>query len=284
VSTPRAAIILPARYHSTRFPGKPLSIIAGKPLIEWVYQRAAEVRGVSRLLVATDHKDIAETVRAFGGEVVMSGEHETGTDRVAAIAREFAEEIIVNLQGDEPLFPPSLVEEMIALITRSDETSIDSRDPSPASLGYPPPAGDPRSLLRKGRYDQQTSHPTDIVTACHAITSDDEINDPNVVKVVKDRNGRALYFSRAAIPFVKGDSATTRYRHVGIYVFKKESLIRFAELEPTPLEKSENLEQLRALENGMSIRLVETEYSTVGVDVPEDIKSVEKLLTTAYSL
>ena len=246
---PGVAVILPARYHSTRFPGKPLAELAGKPLIEWVYRRAEQVRGVARIVVATDHNEIKTVVESFGGNVVLtSSSHATGTDRVAEVARSLDEDCIVNLQGDEPVFPPGLIEEMIAGLESSSDV--------------------------------------DIVTACHKIDEASEIDDPNVVKVVMDRSNRVLYFSRSPIPF----SSTTHsrhahanesaYRHVGIYVYRKSSLLRFAELPPSPLEQSEGLEQLRALENGMTIHVVETRYSTVGVDVPEDIKNVEKAITT----
>jgi 3-deoxy-manno-octulosonate cytidylyltransferase (CMP-KDO synthetase) len=245
--TSGVAVIVPARYHSSRFPGKPLAVIAGRTLVEWVHRRASEVRGVSRVLVATDDERIASAVRAFGGEVVMtSSDHPTGTDRVAAVARTLDEDRIVNLQGDEPVFPPRLVEEMIDAM-RGD---------------------------------------IDIVTPFHRITRAEDVVNPNVVKVVMDGSRRAMYFSRSPIPFVKTDHTTQagHYRHIGIYVFKKESLLRFARTEPSPLEKAESLEQLRALENGMTIQLVETEYATLGVDSPEDMKDVEKALTATYSL
>lgn len=254
VST-RAAIILPARYHSTRFPGKPLAVVAGKPLVQWVYERACEIRD-ARVIVATDHDSIAEAARGFGAEVAMtSPDHATGTDRVAAVARDLVEDVIVNVQGDEPLFPPGLVEEMIAFVTPAATAAEDS-------------PGDPVP---------------DIVTACHRIKNDGEIDNRNVVKVVMDRRGQAMYFSRSPIP-PNINKKTHHYRHVGIYAFRRDSLVRFSELERTPLEKAESLEQLRALENGMAIKLVETTYSTVGVDTPEDIKSVEKALGSAYSL
>jgi 3-deoxy-manno-octulosonate cytidylyltransferase (CMP-KDO synthetase) len=198
-------------------------------------------------VVATDHEHIAKAVRAFGGSVVMtSGDHATGTDRVAEVAKTLDDDLIVNLQGDEPVFPPKLVEEMIEVFDRDGSV--------------------------------------DIVTAAHRITDASEIENPNVVKVVMDQHGRALYFSRSKIPSVRahGDaSETVHYRHVGIYVFKRESLLRIAGEAPTPLEKSERLEQLRALENGMSIHVVITEDTTIGVDVPDDIKSVEKALSAA---
>ncbi len=251
------AIILPARYHSTRFPGKPLALLAGKPLIEWVYRRAQQVKGASRIVVATDHEDIASTVRGFGGEAVMtSSGFRTGTDRVAHVARTLRCDPIVNLQGDEPLFPPQLVADMVARL--------------------------------------QSSPGTDIVTACHPIFHEDEMQNPNAVKVVFDGEGRALYFSRAAIPHRAAHAAPSStaggssdgpaalgYRHVGIYVFWTASLLRFTELPTTPLETSEALEQLRALEHGMVIRVVETAQPTVGVDTPEDVKDVEKALRGA---
>lgn len=240
----RVAVVLPARYHSSRFPGKPLALLAGRPLIQWVFDRAERIGGVSRVLVATDHDGIASVVKGFGGEVVMtSRDHETGTDRVAEVATELEEDIIVNLQGDEPAFPPELVEEMVAPLRHS--TTID------------------------------------IVTACHEIRNPNEIGNCNVVKVVMDQSSRALYFSRSAIPApAGGGESAPAHRHIGIYAFHKASLLRFAGYTRTPLERAENLEQLRALENGMVVHVVKTTYRTVGVDVPEDIKTVEKALAS----
>jgi 3-deoxy-manno-octulosonate cytidylyltransferase (CMP-KDO synthetase) len=247
------AVVLPARYHSTRFPGKPLALIGGKPLIEWVYRRAELVPDVSRIVVATDDDAIASTVRRFGGDVVMTSGHcRTGTDRVAEAARNLPFDPIVNLQGDEPIFPIGVVRDMVAVATNEPDT--------------------------------------DIVTACHPIVDEGDLENPNVVKVVTDTTGRALYFSRAAIPYrcgeTSGDEAdppgrgTTGLglRHIGIYVFRRASLLRFSELPRTRLEILENLEQLRALEHGMTIRVVETAELSVGVDVPEDVKTVEKAL------
>ncbi|UCG51472.1 MAG: 3-deoxy-manno-octulosonate cytidylyltransferase [Candidatus Latescibacterota bacterium] len=254
MTTPGFAVVLPARYGSTRFPGKPLAVIAGKPLIEWVYRRAKDIRGAAAVIVATDHKTIAETVERFGGRVVMtSGDHRTGTDRVAEVASSLDCEHIVNLQGDEPIFPPRLVEEMVEVSGRTPKI--------------------------------------DIVTACHPIFECDEFENPNCVKVVMDRSGRALYFSRLPIPFRRGDTSRGEdhrvesespigYRHIGIYVFRKESLLWLSRASRTPLEVSEGLEQLRALENGMAIQVVKSAQPTVGVDVPDDIKSVEKALST----
>ena len=235
-----AAIVLPARFNSTRFPGKPLAVVNGRPLIEWVHLRARQVRGADAIVVATDDERIAAAVREFGGEVVMTSvEHATGTDRVAQVASSLDHDIIVNLQGDEPVFSPALVDEMIELAATSD---------------------------------------ADIVTACHRVTDRREIESPHVVKVVCDTTGSALYFSRAPIPHLRDEGEVHAYRHIGIYVFRRESLLRFASLQRTPLERVENLEQLRALESGMIIRVVESGETTVGVDVPDDIKNVEKIL------
>lgn len=264
------AVVLPARYNSSRFPGKPLAQIAGRPLIEWVYRRARQIRGVGALLVATDDDRIAETVRSLGGEVVMTrGDHETGTDRVAEVAGSLEFGYVVNLQGDEPIFDPVTVEAMMDRL-----------------------AGNPG---------------TDIVTACHPLVSDEEKNDPNVVKVVVDRRQRALYFSRSPIPHgtpeqpegapdshagrgrprASVDSAgrgrSIGYRHVGIYAYTRDALLRFAGLPRSPLERSERLEQLRALENGMTISVVISSTPTIGVDTPEDIKKVEKEISRIYT-
>lgn len=191
-------------------------------------------------MVATDDDRIAEAVRAFGGEVVMTREdHVTGTDRVAEVSRTLRSPILVNLQGDEPVFDPRMVERMVDLLRR-DAT-------------------------------------VDIVTACHQIHTVAEFQSPHVVKVALDRRGHAMYFSRAPIP--EGGLATgTAYRHVGVYAFRREALARFARMPRSPLEIAERLEQLRALENGLRIGVVETKRATVGVDVPADIKNVERVM------
>ncbi|MGD8413588.1 MAG: 3-deoxy-manno-octulosonate cytidylyltransferase [Candidatus Latescibacterota bacterium] len=240
-------VVLPARYGSTRFPGKPLAEISGRPLIEWVYRRASGIVGAGEVLVATDDRRIAEVVESFGGNVRMTGsDHATGTDRVAEVAAKSEFPIVVNLQGDEPVFDPSAVTSMVDAL-----------------------ASDPAA---------------DIATACHPVESPEEFNNPNIVKVVFDGSGRALYFSRSPIPSGAGASGPAKaYRHVGIYAYRKESLLRFTSLERSALEKSEKLEQLRALENGMTIRVVVTGQPTFGVDVPEDVKKVEKELSRIYT-
>ena len=276
----RVVVVLPARYHSSRFPGKPLAVIAGKPLIEWVYRRARVIRGISRVVVATDHDHIASAVHKFGGEVVMTSSHHcTGTDRVAEVASALDDDYVVNLQGDEPLFPPSLVEEMIEVLkgdrptrtggpkvtegrSRSPLASAHLADPLLSKSARKSSESDLLSPSARGDEDNGVQ-PIDIVTACHPISSADEINSPNVVKVVMDGSNRALYFSRAAIPFfgAKKDVVDREcYRHIGIYAFTRESLLRFTAAAPTRLEKTEGLEQLRALEYGMKIQVIKTEY------------------------
>ena len=205
-----------------------------------MHRAALRVRGAARVVVATDDARIADAVRGFGGEVITTAaDHATGTDRVAEVAKHLRADVIVNLQGDEPVFDPALVERMVAVF---------SADPA-----------------------------VDIVTACHALESDAGFHDPNIVKVVFDARRHALYFSRAPIPSGAMDGRGA-WRHVGIYAYRRAALLRFAGLPRTPLEISERLEQLRALENGMTIAVVETERESVGVDVPADVKKVEKVL------
>jgi 3-deoxy-manno-octulosonate cytidylyltransferase (CMP-KDO synthetase) len=192
------------------------------------------------VVVATDDERVAAAVRGFGGDVVMTrSDHATGTDRVAEVAKKLRADVIVNLQGDEPVFEPALVERMVAVFAKRAEV--------------------------------------DIVTACHALDDAEAFRDPNVVKVVVDRGGRALYFSRAPIPSGALDAPGAR-RHVGVYAYRRAALFKFAGLPRTPLEAAERLEQLRALENGMTIAVVETKQTTIGVDVPADVKNVEKIL------
>jgi 3-deoxy-manno-octulosonate cytidylyltransferase (CMP-KDO synthetase) len=234
MSGPSFVVVLPARWGSSRFPGKPLAGIGGKPLIQHVWERARAIEGAARVVVATDDERIAGCVRGFGGDVVMtSAEHATGTDRVAEVARSLDADVVVNLQGDEPVFDPRVVRRML-------------------------------DALADG---------ADIATACHPITRREEIESPHVVKVVVDAAGRALYFSRAPIPSGAPESGRA-LRHVGVYAFRRDALLRFAALPQTELETSEGLEQLRALENGMTVAVVLTDTITHGVDVPDDIKTV----------
>lgn len=233
-------IVIPARFGSTRFPGKALADIKGRPLIVRVAENAMGVKLADRVLVATDDPRIFEAVTAAGFACEMTGAHATGTDRIAEVARRHAAALVVNLQGDEPLLPPADVD---ALIRRL-----------------------------------QTEPDWDLGTCGHAFGGPDSWLQPNVVKVVTDLRGRALYFSRAPIPGMFPGGGTSGHaaalRHVGIYAFRREALLRFAALTPTPLERTEGLEQLRALENGMRIGVVTIGAGTIGVDTPADLECV----------
>lgn len=245
-------IILPARYESSRFPGKPLVDIGGRTLIEWVYRRADRVRGVGEVIVATDDIRIQRAVEAFGGRAVLTPRDiRTGTDRVAAVTRDLDYDVVVNLQGDEPVVPDGLVEEMISVI---DETGAD------------------------------------MVTPCHPIDDPGDLTNPNVVKMIMTSDRRALYFSRSPIPYGAwkalhgpGAAPADAFRHIGVYAYRKGALLEFAGAPPSLLERQEGLEQLRALELGMDIRTVVSQERTAGVDVPEDIKIVEKILVKNYT-
>ena len=229
--------VIPARYASTRFPGKPLALLMGKAMIQHVFERTRRARGLSAVLVATDDARIADAVRSFGGEVAMTGECRTGTDRVFEASRGRPEEIILNVQGDEPLIDPACLEALLGAFV----------DPA---VGMAP--------LRRP-------------------LAADEAQRPNVVKVVCGLSGDALYFSRSPIPFVRQGPAQA-FAHVGVYAYRREILARLASLSSTPLERAEGLEQLRALENGLSIRTVETSYRSLGVDTPQDLAKAEKML------
>ena len=238
-----AAVIIPARYASTRFPGKALAPLKGKPIIQHVYERSSGSRLASEIMVATDSEEIFNTVKSFGGRAVMtSSEHASGTDRVAEVVASLGYDIIVNVQGDEPLIKAEMIDSVIELL-----------DDERASLG---------TLAR------QTDDPL-------------EIQNPNVVKVVFDGEGFALYFSRAPIPYRKREGTVPSYQHIGIYSYRREALMRLAGAKPTGLESAEGLEQLRALEHGMRIKVGVTEYRSIGVDTPEDLEKVEKWLSTS---
>jgi len=247
--------IIPARYGSTRLPGKPLAMIGGKPMIEHVYQSTAKAKVLDRVIVATDDPRIEAAVKKFGGEVMMtSPSHASGTDRLAEVARKIRSELLVNVQGDLPFIQSGT-------ITRSIEP------------------------LRRNRK-------IPMGTACTAIYDEAEWRNPNVVKVLLDRAGFALYFSRAPIPFVRQYavdpsgrelSAGTKqrlwgYRHLGLYVYRRDFLLKFARLQPTILERIESLEQLRALENGYRIYVAQVDERSVEVDTPDDLKRAESFL------
>ena len=209
-------------------------------MIEHVYRRAAAAAGVSRVIVATDDERIAAAVRRFGGDARLTrADHPTGTDRVAEVAQELSCEIVVNLQGDEPTVRPAAIEQVIAPLVAGDAVMASLRT---------------------------------------AIADPEDLRSPHVVKVVVDRSGDALYFSRAAIPFVRTEGAATAYKHIGLYAYRRDVLLTLASLDPTPLERCEALEQLRALEHGYRIRVVETPYDSIGVDTPEDLDRARRQL------
>ncbi len=240
-----SVVIIPARYESTRFPGKLLYPLKGLPIIQHVYEHAKKASLPDDVIVATDSETIFETVLGFGGRAVMTApDHQSGTDRIAEIAGAIEYDIIVNVQGDEPLIRAEMIDAVISLL-----------DDHSASIG---------TLVKK-------------------IDDPGEISDPNVVKVVFDRDGFALYFSRAQIPFRAAHSefsSPAYYKHIGIYSYRRDALISLASMKQTLLERIEKLEQLRALENGVKIKIGETFFETHGVDTPEDIRKVEKCLST----
>jgi len=246
----KVTVIIPARYASTRFEGKPLAMLLGKPMIQHVFERSLEAKAVDRVIVATDDDRIFDAVKSFGGEAVMtSASHACGTDRLAEVAAGLDSDLIVNVQGDEPLIYPQMIESAV-------DALIDAPLASMSTLKY---------------------KITDVV----------DINSPSVVKVVVDRDDFALYFSRHAVPFnrdgvnkdgVGGSDMPVYYKHVGLYVYRRNFLMKFAKMESTPLERAEKLEQLRALENGFRIKVVTTEYDTIGVDEPQDLIKAEEIL------
>lgn len=239
----RTIAVIPARFQSKRLPGKPLADIHGKTLVERVYERASEATRIDRVLVATDDARIVEAVSSFGGEAVLtSPRHPSGSDRIAEAVGELEVDVVVNVQGDEPLIAPEAIDSAVALAERT---------------------------------------PGAIVSLKTAITERSKLLDPNVVKVVTDLDGFALYFSRSPIPVAPEVSIPPKlyFKHLGLYVYPKTVLMALTRLTPSPLEQAERLEQLRALENGMRIRLEETQYESVGVDTEDDLEAVRALLS-----
>ena len=254
--------VIPARYGSSRFPGKPLALLQGRPVIQHVYERVAQARSIDEVVVATEDERIVQAVERFGGVAIMtSPEARSGTERVAEVAQSRSQQVVMNIQGDEPLVQPEMVQQVAEFLERHRAVPM-------ASL---------MTLLVR----------------------EDDMANPNVVKVVVDRDGYALYFSRAPIPYVREEMVGSRfeaggsrggavpraasrepraYKHIGLYGYQRRFLLQFGHLESTPLEQLEQLEQLRALEHGFRIKLLETSHETVGVDTPEDLAKVETLL------
>lgn len=235
--------IIPARWGSSRFPGKPLHILAGKPLIQHVHERGLECRSIDRLLIATDDDRIRETAEGFGASVVMTApEHPSGTDRIAEAAAAIPEAThVVNLQGDEPLLDAALIDTMVGTLVN---------DPG-----------------------------LEMITAANPIRDTAQLEDPNIVQVVLDRSGHALYFSRSNIPYRRlTPDAVQSYRHIGLYGYRRDFLEQFVAWPPGVLEQAEQLEQLRALENGARIRVLVTDHEAIGLDTPEQVPRLESLL------
>lgn len=236
----KTTVAIPARYASSRFPGKPLAMLAGKPMIQHVYEKAA-ASCAGTVIVATDDQRIADAVEAFGGKAVMTAEtHQSGSDRIAEAVAEIDCDVVINVQGDEPLIPTSVIDQLIAVMREDPSLEM-------ATVAVP---GNRESLA-----------------------------DPNRVKVVFGSNGMALYFSRSMIPYLReGGADAGVYLHWGIYAYRRSALERFVQLPPGLLENCEKLEQLRALENGMRIKVVVSHLESVGVDTPEDLVLAEKRL------
>ncbi len=241
--------VIPARYQSTRLAGKALLDIGGKPLVQHVYERAKKSKELEELWIATDDSRIAEAAKGFGAKVIMtSSTHLSGTDRVAEVARQNSVKFIVNIQADEPLVAPAMIDLLVSALKKEGE------EVGMASLYRP---------LRR-------------------LADEKDLLSPNVVKVIMDRKGYALYFSRGVIPFHRKSpsfSGTPPYfKHLGFYAYRRDFLLYLTSLEPSPLELTEGLEQLRVLENGGKIRMVKSPFDTVGVDTYEDLERVRKIL------
>jgi len=241
----KAAGIIPARWGSTRFQGKPLYLIAGKPLLRRVWERCQRAKKLDSVIIATDDMRIADAAFHWGAEIALtSPRHQSGTDRIAEVARKAKRfTFIINIQGDEPLVDPRLIDRLVEKLERNPKI--------------------------------------DIVTVAHPFDDPAEASSPHQVKVVVDLAGRALYFSRAAIPFPRDLSRIKYLRHQGIYGFRREMLLQFVKWKPTPLERAESLEQLRALENGVSVHVLVTKHGSPGVDTPEDAVELEQKLARA---
>ena len=243
---PSVVAIIPARYGSERFPGKVIMPLAGKPLVVHTYERTCRARVVNDVVVATDDERVVNALAAYDVKTVMTrGDHATGSDRIAEVAFSLDAEIVVNVQGDEPLVDPHLIDATVQPLL--DDPSLP------------------------------------MATARHAIDDPTLYNDPNCVKVVCDQHGHALYFSRSTIPYIRDERIDPRtqpvyWQHIGLYVFRRDFLLKFANMPSTPLERLEKLEQLRVLEHGYAIAVVDAKEKAIGVDTPADLARAEKLL------
>ena len=237
----KIAAIIPARFGSTRFHGKPLAVIDGKPMIRHVYENTKRCDLLDRVIVATDHKKVFDIVAEFGGEAfITSPAHPSGTDRLVEVAARIDADIIVNVQGDEPLIEPDML----------------------------------KSGLEPFFEDERLK----VSTLAYKIKDEGDIFSPDVVKVVFNGSGYALYFSRSPVPYLRKKGVLPYYKHLGVYFYRKDFLLEFSRWEPAPLELAEGLEQLRMLEHGVKIKVLITERDTVGVDTPADIARVEEIM------
>ncbi len=237
----KSICVIPARYSSTRLPGKPLKDIGGKPMICRVWERANQAKSVAEVIVATDDERILQAVEKNHGRAMMTrADHKTGTDRLAEVAEKFPDaEVVVNVQGDEPLIEPSLIDELVAEFVEDKNLQM--------------------------------------ATVATELFDAEEMRNPNNVKVVLDKNNNALYFSRSLIPYPRNIGKSKIFKHIGIYAYRQNFLLDYAKMEPTPLEQSESLEQLRALENGFKIRVIKSSCRFVGVDTDEDLELVNEI-------
>lgn len=239
----KAVGIIPARYAATRFEGKVLADLCGKPVIQHVWENAKKAHSLDELIVAADDERIVKAVEHFGGKAVLTArEHPSGTDRLREVANPLDVEVVVNIQADEPFVQPSMIEELVSALSMHKGSSVVMA-----------------TLMKK-------------------IDNAEEINSPHIVKVVVDKDNFALYFSRAAIPYYKQINPWQYYKHLGLYAYTKDFLFTFANLPQSSLEKAEGLEQLRALENGYKIKVLETSQNTIGIDIPEDLEKAKSII------
>ncbi|MGL4365705.1 MAG: 3-deoxy-manno-octulosonate cytidylyltransferase [Cetobacterium sp.] len=233
--------VIPARYESTRLPRKPLKDICGHTMIEWVYKRAIK-SNLDRVVIATDSKEVFDEVLSFGGDVIMTdANHLNGTSRIAEVCGKITDyDVVINIQGDEPLIEPDMINSLIDIFKEENDLKM--------------------------------------ATLKHKLKKKEDIENPNFVKVITDKKDYAIYFSRSVIPYPRNENLDIYFKHVGIYGYKREFVLEYSKLESTPLENSESLEQLRVLENGYKIKVLETPYEIIGVDTAEELERVRKYI------
>ena len=236
----KTVVVIPARLESTRLPNKVILDIGGKPLIQRVFEQVKKSKKVSDIFIATDSEKIIKIVESFGGKAILtSSKHQSGTDRIAEAVQNLETDFIINVQGDEPLISPNLIDSLISVLENDDEVSF--------------------------------------VSAMRKIDNLEDLDNPNCVKVITDFSQNAIYFSRSKIPFSRDNNFQNYFQHIGIYGYKKDFLLKYSRLPQTVLEQAEKLEQLRAIENGLKIRMVETEYKSIGVDTLADLEKVRQI-------